>query len=102
LPEQGVFEIHAEDVMTVLDLLDDAGELATELLGEPHTEDLADAVSGHAPQADFAATREDFVDGEVAFENEIPAVLDLGDGIETREADLAAFFENFGPRIKVQ
>jgi hypothetical protein len=28
LPEQGVFEIHPEDVMTVLDLLDDCGEFA--------------------------------------------------------------------------
>jgi hypothetical protein len=43
------------------------------------------------PQADFAAALEDFVDGEVAFENEIAAVLDLGDGIETRKAHVAAF-----------
>ena len=92
LPKQGIFEVDPEDVMAVLDLFEDAGELAAELLGEPHAEDLADAIGGHSPQADFAASLEDFVDGEVALENKIPAVLDLGDGIETREAHLAAFF----------
>src|SRR5215469_17693066 len=71
------------------------------------TPDLADAVSGHAPQADFAAALEDFVDGEVALKNEIAAILDLGDGIETREAHLAAFFlgklgpEDQGPVVEL-
>jgi hypothetical protein len=34
----------------------------------------------------------------MALENEIPAVLDLSDGAEARQARFAAlFFENFGP-----
>ena len=90
LPEQGVFEVHAKDVMAMVDRFDDGGEFRA--LGEPHAEDLADAIGGHAPQADFATALEDFGDGEVALEDEIAAVLDLGDGIETREGHLAAFF----------
>ena len=92
MPEQGVFEVHAKDVMAMVDLFDDGGEFPAQLLGEPHAEDLADAIGGDAPQADFATALEDFVDGEVALEDEVAAVLDLGDGIETREGHLGAFF----------
>src|SRR5580700_522026 len=77
--------------MAVLDLFDDRGELAAQFLGEPHAENLADAVGGHEPQADFAASLKDFVDGEVALEDEIAAVLDLGDGVEARQVDLFSF-----------
>src|SRR5215469_17653350 len=93
--------------MAMVDLFDDGGEFPAQLLGEPHAEDLADAIGGHAPQADFATALEDFVDGEVTLEDEIAAVLDLGDGIETREAHLAAFFfgklrpQDQGPVVEV-
>jgi hypothetical protein len=50
-------------MMAVLDLFDDGGDLAAQFLGEPHTEDLADTVGSQTPQADFAATLEDFMDG---------------------------------------
>ena len=77
--------------MAVLDLVDDGGEFAAQPLVEPDAEDLADPVGGQPPQADLAASFEDLVDGEVAFENEVAAVLDLGDGVEARQAHLAAF-----------
>jgi hypothetical protein len=32
------------------------------------------------------------VDGKVAFEDEVPAVFDLRDGVEARQAHLASFF----------
>ena len=42
LTEQGIFEVHAEDVVTMFDLFDHGGEFPADLLGQPHAEDLAD------------------------------------------------------------
>jgi len=89
--EKGVLPVGAKNVMAVLDLIDDGGKFPVQPLVEADAENLADAVGRQTPQADFAASLEDLVNGEVAFENEIPAVLDLGDGVETRQAHLAAF-----------
>src|ERR1700674_1927057 len=89
--EQGVLPVGAEDVMAMLDLIDDGGEFPPQPFIEPHTEDLADPVRGQPPQADFAASFKDLVNGEVAFENEISAVLDLRDGVEAGQAHLLAF-----------
>src|SRR5436305_7479611 len=77
-------------MMAVLDLFDDGSDLAAEFLGPPHTEEFTDTVCCQAPQADFAAALEDFVDGKVAFEDEVAAVFDLGDRIEARQVHLAA------------
>ena len=49
---------------------------------------LADAVRRETPQTDFASTLKDVVDGEVAFENEVLAVLDLCNRIAYRAAFL--------------
>jgi len=43
-----------------------------------------------APEAGFTTALEDLVNGEVAFENEVPTVLDLRDGVEARQGHLAA------------
>src|SRR5579859_5249149 len=59
---------------------------------EPHAEDLANPVGRQPPQADFAASLKDFVNGEVALENEIATVLDLRDGVEARQVYPVAFF----------
>jgi hypothetical protein len=37
---------------------------------------------GQPPQAEFAAAFEQLVDGKVALEDEVAAILDLGDRIE--------------------
>src|SRR5258708_1482456 len=92
LLEKGVLPVGAEDVMAVLDLIEDSGEFSVQPLVEANAEDFADAVGRQPPQADLAASLEDLVDREVAFEDEVPAVLDLRDGVETRQAHLAAFF----------
>src|SRR5229473_2272890 len=91
LLQESVFPVGAEDVMAVLDLLDDGREFAAQALIQPHAEDLADAIRGQAPEADFAAALKNLVDREVTLEDEIPAVLDLGDGVEPRQVYLAAF-----------
>jgi hypothetical protein len=67
-----------ENVMPVLDLIDRHRQFSAQSLIQPDAEDLADAVGREPPQSDFATTLEDFVDGEVAFEDEVPAALDLG------------------------
>ena len=62
-------------MMAVLDLFDSGSDLAAEFLSPPHAEDFADPVRRQTPQADFAAAFEDFMDGEVAFEDEVAAVM---------------------------
>jgi hypothetical protein len=90
--EKGVLTVGAENVMTVFDLVDDGGEFPVQSLVEAGAENLIDAVGRQTPQTDFTAAPEDPVNGGVEFENEVPAVLDLSDGVEARPAHLAAFF----------
>jgi len=68
--------------MAVLDLVDDRGQLAAHAAIEPRAEDRGDLVGAEPPQADLAAALEQLVDGKVALEDEVAAVLDLGDGVE--------------------
>jgi hypothetical protein len=82
LLEEGVLELGAEDVMTVLNAIDDGGQLAAHPAVQPGAEDLADLVAGQPPQAQLAAAFEQLVDGKVALEDEVAAILDLGDCIE--------------------
>jgi hypothetical protein len=41
-----------------------------------------DAVGSNTPETELTASLEDFVDGKVAFENEVATVLDLRDGVK--------------------
>src|SRR6266567_3469238 len=76
--EEGVLEVDAEGMMTVLDAVDDGSELATHPAVEARAEDFGDLVGGQSPQAEFAAAFEQLVDGKVAFEDEVAAIFDLG------------------------
>src|SRR5437899_3872937 len=49
---------------------------------------IAAILSAVSQQDEFAAALEQLVDGEVALEDEVAAVLDLRDGIEARQVDL--------------
>jgi hypothetical protein len=80
--EEAALEVGAEDVMAVLDLVDDRGQLAMHPTTDPLAEDRADLVGAEPPQADLAAALEQLVDGKVTPEDEVAAVLDLGDGVE--------------------
>jgi hypothetical protein len=73
--EKRMFPVRTENMMPVFDLIDDCREFPAQPLVQPDAEDLTDAVRRQPPQADLAAALEDPVDGEVAFENEVPAVL---------------------------
>src|SRR4029434_1604125 len=97
LLEEGVFPIGAEDMMTVLDLLDNRRQFAAQSLVEPDTEHLAGAMCREPPESEFTASLEDLVDGKVAFEDEVAAVLDLRDGVKPRQVHLAAVLLR-GPR----
>ena len=68
--------------MAVLDLVDDGGQLAMYAATDPRAEDRADLVGAEPPQADLAAALEQLVDGKVALEDEVAAILDLRDGVE--------------------
>src|SRR5271169_3886804 len=80
--EKGVFEVGAEDMMAVLDAIDDGGELAVHPAVQARAEDVGDLVGSQPPQAELAAAFEEFVDGIVPLEDEVAAILDLGDGIK--------------------
>jgi hypothetical protein len=82
LLEEAVLPIGAEDMMAMLDLVDDGDQFAAEALAQPDAEDLADAVGRQTPESDFATALEDLVNGEVACEDEVAAILDLRDGVE--------------------
>src|SRR5208283_720061 len=82
LLQEGALEVGAEDVMTVLDLVDDRGQLAAHAAIEPRAEDRSDLVGAEPPQAELAAALEELVDGKVALEDEVAAILDLRDGVE--------------------
>src|SRR2546422_9333903 len=75
-------------MMAMLDLIDDGGELAAHPAMQTGAEDRGNLVGGEPPQAEFAAALEQLVDGQVALEDEVAAVLDLRDGIEARQGDL--------------
>src|SRR4249919_1673505 len=85
LPQHCALEVGAEGMMAMLDLIDDGGELAAHPAVQAPAEDRGNLVGGEPPQAEFAAALEQFVDRKVALENEVAAVLDLGDGVESRQ-----------------
>ena len=86
LLQESVLPVGAEDMMAVLDLIEDGGEFAADAFVDADAEDLADAVGRQPPEADLAASLEDLVDGEVALEDEIAAILDLDDGVEAGDS----------------
>src|SRR5438552_1659632 len=78
--EESIFPVGAEDMMAVLDLLQCGVELAWQAAGEAGAEDFRDLLSRKAPQPQLARALEEAMDGEEAFEDELSAVLALGDG----------------------
>jgi len=87
---EGILEVGAEDMMAVLDAIDDGGQLAAHPAVQARAEDLGDLVAGQPPQAELATALEQLVDGKVALEDEVAAILDLGDRIKAREIELLA------------
>src|ERR1700732_2838558 len=90
LLEEGVLEVGAVDMMAMLDAIDDGGQLAAHPAVQASAEDLGDLVAGQPPQAEFAAAFEESVDGKVALEDEVAAILNLGDRVKAREIELLA------------
>ncbi len=78
-------------MMAMLDLIDDGGELAAHPAAKAPAEDRGNLVCGQPPQAEFAAALEQFMDRKASLENEVAAVLDLGDGVEARQVEPLAF-----------
>ena len=82
LLQEGVLEVGTEDMMAVFDAVDDRGELAVHPAVHAGAEDRGDLIGRQPPQAEFAATFEQLVDREVALEDEVAAILDLGDRVK--------------------
>jgi hypothetical protein len=61
LLEECVLEIGAKDMMAMLDLIDDGGELAPHPAVQAGSEDRGYLVGGEPPQAEFAAALEQFL-----------------------------------------
>ena len=61
-----MLEIGAKDVMAMLDLIDDGGELAAHPAVKAPAEDRGNLVCGQPPQAEFAAALEQFMDRKVS------------------------------------
>ncbi len=83
LLDEGSAIVSAEDVMAVFDLFEDRVQLALHPLCNAVSEDLGNLVGGQAPETYFTTAFKDLVDGEMAFEDEVAAVFDLADGIES-------------------
>src|SRR5258707_8334665 len=77
-------------MMAVVDAIDDGGQLAAHPAVLARAKDLGDLVAGEPPQAELAASFEEFANGKVALEDEVAAILDLGDRIKAREIELLA------------
>jgi hypothetical protein len=58
LLQKRVLPMSAEDIMTVLDLIDHSAQFAAQLLSEPHAEEFRDPVGRLAPKADLAMKAE--------------------------------------------
>jgi len=69
--EAGALEVGAEDMMAMLDLIDDGGQLAAVPAVQAGAEDLGNLIGGESPQAEFATSLEQLVDGEVPLENKV-------------------------------
>jgi hypothetical protein len=67
--EEGALEVGAENMMAMLDLIDDGGELAAVPAMQAGAEDRGNFVGGEPPQAEFTTSLEQLVDGKVALEN---------------------------------
>ena len=76
--------------MAMLNLIDDSAKLAAQLLSQPHAKEFRNPVGCQSPKADLAAAFKNLMDWEVAFEDEVSAILDLADGVEARQVHLFA------------
>ena len=73
----------------MVELFQHAVQLAANSLVLADTEDLGDLVSGQAKQAQLAGTLENLVNGEIAPEDEIAAVLDLVQRVVAPQVNLS-------------
>src|SRR5207247_5805416 len=105
-PRYQAFAVYPQHRVSVVEFFQHAVQLAANSLVLADTEDLGDLVSRQAKQAHLAGTLEDLVNGEIAPEDEIAAVLDLiqrvvalqGDGGPVLVGELRA--QDQGPVIQ--
>src|SRR5215813_9565766 len=83
--------------MAMVGALQHAAQLAADAPVQAPAKDLGDAVGAQAQQAQITGALEQPVDGEVAPEDQVAAVLDLLEGVVTAEIDrVAVLFGKLG------
>ena len=73
--------------MPMIELFQGSVQLAADSLVFANPKDLGYLVGGEAEDSQFASALEDLVNGEIPPEDEIPAVLQLVQGIATPQVD---------------
>ena len=86
-PRHEALAVDAEHVMAMVEFLQHRVQFAAESLVLAHAEDLGDDVGRQAEHPQLARALEDLVDRKMAAEHEIPAVLDLVQGVGAPQVD---------------
>src|ERR1039457_3708603 len=83
-----ILAVDAQQVMAMVELFEHTVQLAAQPFADAYSEDVCHFVGGQAEQPHFAGVLKDLVDREVSFENEVPAVFDLVDGVDRKSTRL--------------
>jgi len=78
--------------MAMFDAFQDGGELARHSLVEAEAKHLGELVGREAEQSEITGALEEFMDGKIAAEDEVPAVFHLLQGVMTTEIDGGSVF----------
>jgi hypothetical protein len=79
-------------VVAMFDTFQDGSQLATHSLVEAEAEHLGELVSREAEQSEVAGALEEFMDREVASEDEVATLFHLLQGVMTTEIDGGSVF----------
>src|ERR1700752_5302012 len=90
--QHGVLAAGAQHMMAMVHPFQDGGELTSDSLVEAKAEQMRELVGREAEQAEVAGALEEFMDGEVASEDEVATVFDLLQGIMAAEIDGGSVF----------
>ena len=92
LLEEGVFEVGAEDLLAVIDPFDDILPFAPDAAARALAKEGGNPVDRQKIKAQLAGTMENGTDRPMTLEDEVAAVFDLADGVETMESSAGQAF----------
>ena len=99
--DEGMFEVGAQDMVTMVDPFESGMELPLEMAGNALAEDLRDFLGGQFNETEFTGSFEEFVDGKGFSKDKVQTIFDLAEGIEATEIHGLAFsFGELGTQEK--